>query len=61
MLFMVTWRARSLSSGWITQKATVAAQSAEAAKDQIDRSLGRLYKVGSWFVDWAIVSATQVG
>ena len=60
MLYKVSFSARSLSSGFIPQEIVVSAESAQAARDKVGEILSRQYRMGAWFVDWRIWSATLV-
>jgi len=59
-MFMVSYRARGLSTGWLSQTAAVMATTKEEAMRQFEATLARTYKSGSWFVDWAVVSAYRI-
>jgi len=60
MIFMVSYRVRGLSTGWMNQTASVPAATKEAAIREFDATLARMYRSGTWFVDWAVVSAYQI-
>lgn len=60
-MYLVLYRTRGMSTGWIRQTVVVPASCAEIACDHVGMMLSRQYQAGSWFVDWSVMSAELVG
>lgn len=59
-LYDVTWVGVDPSGKRITCHSQVAALGEEHARDKVGDMLARMSKVGAWYVDWSVTSATAI-